>query len=774
MLLLAVLLQWALRPLLGTRTPFPFFLAAVGIAAMWLGWRPALIVLVGGLVNSMFWLEPSGFGVRDVGDRVSIALYLVAATVLLAVGGKLHRLRFREQDLSTQVMDLQALHELSSRVALLPDLKGQLTAILESLCELQGAEKGLISLCDHESATLQAAATLGFSPEGERTLSALPVGQGACGIAFLEQRVVVVDDIDQDANFAEFRELGRTEGFRCIHNRPMFNKAGEAFGVVSIYFQQPKRRTPRDDQLGDLCSQMASVLIEHETLRQNAIALSRQVEVALESSAVAFCLFRPVRDADGTVVDLRWDYLNSAAAHLLGHEVPELVGHAVRDVLPGAWDEPGVLSQYVMALERDATVEFEFRSSHPSEGWFHVIASPCEGGLAVWFTDVTERKFHEQTLREADRRKDEFLATLAHELRNPLAPIRQAAMIARSPGAKPEQQRWSLEVIERQVSNMAVLLDDLLDVSRITRGKLELRRVVTDLREAIDSAMEAARPVIETRKQQLLVDWPETPLWAKVDAIRIAQVVSNLLTNASKYTHPRGTIWLTGRRDGDEGVIEVSDNGIGIPRDALEQVFEMFTQVRNPHSAGSTGLGIGLALSRGLAQMHGATLTAHSEGVGRGSTFTLRLELCDAPAREAAARPMANEGSRSRRVLVADDNRDAAESLAEVLRMEGHDVSLAFDGEAALQQFNEQAPEVALLDIGMPRMTGNEVASAIRSSPGGSSTLLVAITGWGQERDRAAAKQAGFDFHFTKPVNPDHVLRLIENPEAARQIEETL
>ena len=772
MALLAVFVQWLLRPFLGTRTPFPFFLAAIGIAAMWLGWRPALIVMAGGLVNAAYWFDPPGIAVLDFADRVSIAVYLAASGVLLAVGAKLHRLRFREQDLSAQVQDLQALHGLGSRIALLPDLKGQLTAILRALCELQGAEKGLVSLCNTGSATLTAAATLGFSPEGERALSALPIGQGVCGVAFLEQRVVVVDDIDEGADYLEFRELGRREDFRCIHSRPMFNRAGEAMGVVSIYFREPRERTPRDDHLGDLCTQMAAVLIEHETLRQNAMALSRQVEVALESSAVAFCLFRPVRDAAGNVVDLRWDYLNSAAAHLLGHEVPELVGHAVRDVLPGAWDEPGVLSQYVMALEKDATVEFEFRSTQASEGWFHVIASPCEGGLAVWFTDVTERKFHEQALREADRRKDEFLATLAHELRNPLAPIRQAAMIARSAGAKPEQQRWSLEVIERQVSNMAVLLDDLLDVSRITRGKLELRRVVSDLREAADSALESARPVIEARRQQLIVEWPETPLWAKVDVMRIAQVISNLLTNASKYTHPRGTIRLTGRREDDDAVIEVGDNGIGIPRDSLEQVFEMFTQVRNPHSAGSTGLGIGLALSRGLAQMHGATLTAHSDGVGRGSTFTLRLDLCDPPAGAAPAKKITHESGRSRRVLVADDNRDAAESLAEVLRMEGHDVSLAFDGEAALQQYKEQAPEVVLLDIGMPRMTGNEVASAIRASPGGDSTLLVAITGWGQERDRAAAKKAGFDFHFTKPVDPDHVLRLIEDPEAARQTEE--
>ena len=254
LLVLAVALQWAMWPLLASRTfPFfSFFLAAVGIIATWFGWRPALIVLVVGFINAMLWLQSRGLGMENTDDGVSIGLYVAAAAVLLAVGGRLHRLQLREQDLSTQVEDLQALQELGSRVALLPDLKGQLTAILQSLCELQGAQKGLVSLCDVDSGTLRAAAILGFSPEGESALSALPVGQGAGGVAFLEQRVVVVDDIEQDAKFAEFRELGRQEGFRCIHSRPMFNRAGDVFGVISIYFPQAKERTARDDQLGDL------------------------------------------------------------------------------------------------------------------------------------------------------------------------------------------------------------------------------------------------------------------------------------------------------------------------------------------------------------------------------------------------------------------------------------------------------------------------------------------------------------------------------------------
>jgi CheY-like chemotaxis protein len=375
---------------------------------------------------------------------------------------------------------------------------------------------------------------------------------------------------------------------------------------------------------------------------------------------------------------------------------------------------------------------------------------------------VTERRAQEQALRDADRRKDEFLATLAHELRNPLAPIRQAAMIARSTTATPVQQRWSLDVIDRQVGHMAMLLDDLLDVSRITRGKLELRREVTNLRQVADSALEAARPLIEARKQKLTVDWPDAALWADVDPMRIAQIVSNLLTNASKYTQPEGEIRLSAAREGKQAVIEVQDNGIGIPAESLDEVFEMFTQVRTSPAAASTGLGIGLALSRGLAQMHGATLAAHSGGLGHGSTFTLRLDLCDAPANRTQGDAPFEHSIHPHRVLVADDNRDAAESLAEVLRMEGHEVTLAFDGETALQEFRRVTPEIALLDIGMPRMSGNEVARAIRSSSAGESAVLVAITGWGQQRDRAAAKDAGFDFHFTKPVDPAKVLRLIE------------
>jgi len=370
---------------------------------------------------------------------------------------------------------------------------------------------------------------------------------------------------------------------------------------------------------------------------------------------------------------------------------------------------------------------------------------------------------HEQQtrLKEADRRKDEFLATLAHELRNPLAPIRQAAMIARSDVATDAQKRRSQDIIERQVRHMALLLDDLLDVSRITRGKLELRREPTPLSVVVEATVETSRPMLDARRQRLHVSLPSPALWLDADPMRVEQILTNLLGNAAKYGKPGGEVFLQVRREGGTALIEVRDDGIGIPPESLESVFQMFTQLPRGEGRGVGGLGIGLALSRGLAVLHGGSLVAHSAGVGHGSTFTLTLPLDAQEERAPVQQPVAPRVQGARRVLVADDNRDAAETLAEMLRMSGHDVTVALDGEQALQCFRELQPDVALLDIGMPGMTGNEVAQAIRALPQGGSAMLVAITGWGQERDREATQNAGFDHHLTKPVDPQRLLELI-------------
>jgi CheY-like chemotaxis protein/nitrogen-specific signal transduction histidine kinase len=367
----------------------------------------------------------------------------------------------------------------------------------------------------------------------------------------------------------------------------------------------------------------------------------------------------------------------------------------------------------------------------------------------------------EAALRDADRRKDEFLATLAHELRNPLAPIRQAALLSRSPGATEQQRAWAHDVITRQVQNMSLLLDDLLDISRITRGTLELRRQPTSLASIVESAVETARPAIDDKRQTLTIDLPDRPVELDVDPLRISQVLSNLLTNAAKYTDPEGHISLYGEIDGAEVVIHVRDDGIGISAEQLPRIFEMFSQVREIQERSAGGLGIGLALSRGLVELHGGRIAARSAGLGQGSEFSIHLPFVANTPAEPVAEKADSVPSRPRRVLIADDNVDAGESLAMLLQLDGHEVGIARNGPEALELYERMRPEIAILDIGMPGLSGYDVARRIRQRNDAAQVTLIALTGWGQEADKARAMAAGFHHHFTKPVEPSTLSALI-------------
>jgi PAS domain S-box-containing protein len=387
-------------------------------------------------------------------------------------------------------------------------------------------------------------------------------------------------------------------------------------------------------------------------------------------------------------------------------------------------------------------------------------------GVVLVFHDVTARRRAEQALRAADRRKDEFLATLAHELRNPLAPIRHAALIAKAPAATDAQKRWSHDVISRQVQHMAVLLDDLLDISRITRGTLQLRPEMTELAAVIDAAVETARPSIEAKRHSFAAQLPEQPVHFAADPLRLAQILANLLTNAAKYTDAGGQIKLKAECVADAIEIAVSDTGVGIPAEALENVFEMFSQVRTSQERSENGLGIGLSLCRGLAQLHGGTITAHSAGLGQGSEFVVRLpQRSIKRARRHAPQAPAAESQVRRRVLIADDNRDAAETLAMLLSAEGHEVTVVHDGQEALDAFQTMQPQVALLDIGMPKISGYEVARRVRQGSLGRAVTLIAVTGWGQDSDKTRALAAGFNHHFTKPVEPERLSELLQSEE---------
>jgi signal transduction histidine kinase/ActR/RegA family two-component response regulator len=384
-------------------------------------------------------------------------------------------------------------------------------------------------------------------------------------------------------------------------------------------------------------------------------------------------------------------------------------------------------------------------------------------GAIAAFVDITALKQAQHQLQEADRRKDEFLATLAHELRNPLAPISNAAQFLKLRGLSDPSLGWGIDVISRQVQTMARLLDDLLDVSRISRNKLILRRQRIDLAAVVARAVETSRPLIDAAGHEFTVSLPAEPVMLDADPMRLAQVLSNLLNNAAKYTESGGHIRLVAARRGDEVDISVEDDGIGIAPDMLPRLFQIFSQAEPALERSRGGLGIGLSLVRGLVEMHGGTIAAHSAGLGRGSRFTLRLPVQQsqperelaAPARNAAPTP-AHLG-----VLVADDNHDSADTMASMLEAVGYQVFVAYDGAEAIRLAQEHHPAVALLDIGMPRRNGYEVCRHLRSQPWGRDMCLIALTGWGQEADRRRATTAGFDHHLVKPVEPGGILGML-------------
>ena len=381
-------------------------------------------------------------------------------------------------------------------------------------------------------------------------------------------------------------------------------------------------------------------------------------------------------------------------------------------------------------------------------------------GAVLAYQDISERKRMEDTLREADRRKDEFIAVLSHELRNPLAPIRYALPIL-------QEERFSeaagraMAAINRQVDHLARLVDDLLDVSRITRGKIELRREYVTLASVVQASVEAAAPVIAFGSHSLKLNVTEEPIWVHADLPRMVQVVTNLLNNSAKYTPRGGEIVLDARRDGAEAVISVRDNGLGITRDALGSIFEMFRQVNRPDGQG--GLGIGLALAKRLVEMHEGRIEARSAGLGEGAEFVVRVPIAQAAANqvEVQNQDRTERRGRSLRVLVVDDNIDLTEMLAMVIETAGHHVRKAFDGRSAVSAACAYAPDVVLLDLGLPGMSGLEVAAELRRHPQTSAARLIAVTGWGQAEDRQRTSAAGFDHHLTKPTDPPSLQRLL-------------
>jgi PAS domain S-box-containing protein len=542
-------------------------------------------------------------------------------------------------------------------------------------------------------------------------------------------------------------------------------------GAAPSYFVQ-NRYVRRDGRIV-WCNTTASILRDAEGQSQRLILCIEDITLQRQAEQLRAHLAAIVESTDDAVITKTLEGIitswNRGAEHIFGYRADEVIGKSITLLMPPDHvnEEPAILER----LKRGERID-HYETIRVSKGGallnISLSVSPLKEpqgnivGASKIARDITRQKHAEKSLREADRRKDEFIATLAHELRNPLAPIRQAAMISVAPRASEAQKRWSHEVINRQVHHMALLLDDLLDVSRVTRGKLELRLEMVDLRAVVDAAVETARPSLDGKRHRLTVEMAAEPVSFAADPLRISQVLSNLLTNAAKYTDSDGSIRLRATSNADVITISVSDNGIGIPPEAISGIFAMFSQIKSGQDRSDGGLGIGLALTKGLVELHGGGIEARSEGLGRGSEFVVRLPRRTLPgsAHHQAATP-AIEATVQRRVLIADDNHDAADSLAAVLQLHGHEVSIVHNGADALASFRTLNPEVVLLDIGMPALDGYEVARQVRQQPLDRAVKLIAVTGWGQEEDRARASEAGFDHHFTKPIDPVRLLALI-------------
>jgi signal transduction histidine kinase/ActR/RegA family two-component response regulator len=469
--------------------------------------------------------------------------------------------------------------------------------------------------------------------------------------------------------------------------------------------------------------------------------------------------------------DLKYSWVSKPYANWLQKTRKEIVGASIEDIIgPAAFQV--LLPHFQRALKGETVrleLEIDFQTIGPR--WINAVYTPTFGvdgkpdGWVGVVADVDIQKRSEEALRVTDRRKDNFLAVLAHELRNPLAPLRNSLEILKRSDNNSRANQRARRTMERQLSHMVRLVDDLLDLSRINSDKLQLQRQPVALSEVVSQAVETVRPLITDAGHELVIDLTQEPMHVNADTVRLSQAFSNLLNNACKYTDDGGRISLTASREDGQVVVAIRDNGVGIPDDLSPRIFEMFTQADQSLERQHGGLGIGLALVKRLIEMHEGEVSAGANPTGKGSEFRVTLPLMISSqlaevSSNVATIPAAGEAQV--RVLVVDDNKDSAESLGMLLEMLGNHVSSAYDGEQALEMAMELKPDIVLLDIGLPKLNGYDVARRIRIEPWGSKSILVAITGWGQTEDKALSRDAGFDYHLVKPVDPDTLQKIIQ------------
>jgi signal transduction histidine kinase/two-component SAPR family response regulator len=517
-------------------------------------------------------------------------------------------------------------------------------------------------------------------------------------------------------------------------------------------------------------------------IRAELRASEIRFQTVLDASPAGLTLLAAERDENNQIIDFRWVYLNRPAQEVIGKPLRGLIGRRITEGLPDAWEKTALFDSYVCAIETGAmqTVEAPGHGPALSDRTYLNLVARFGDGVLVWFIDITAHKRTEHVLqqqelalREADRRKDEFLAMLAHELRNPLAPISNAnELLGKILTVSDPRVEGAIATTKRQLAQLRRLVDDLLDVSRVTQGRIELQRRPSEIAPILAQAIEAVQPMLREKRHRLVsVESGERPaLYVHADPARLMQCAVNVLTNAAKYTDPGGEITVHTRAEGTSAVIEICDTGVGIAPELLPHIFDLFVQGDRSPDRSQGGLGVGLAVVKRLVEMHQGSVGARSDGPGQGSTFEIRLPLVECAAAAAGKRAL-RKAPGAARILIVDDNRDAADSLAALLALEGHTIERTYSAAEALCRAVPFKAQAVLLDIGLPEMDGYEVARRLRLLPELRETRLIAVTGYGQPQDRARTRAAGFDEHLTKPLSPASVARALAGMARAPSIQ---
>ncbi len=730
--LLAVIIagvaRWLMDSWLGESNFFFTFLIAVVFAAWIGGWRTALVATVLGTLLSWYCFVPPRFSFAGISQKnfAGVVIYSLIC-VLFNVFGEAMRQAQKQARAHADLLQI-TLGSIGDAV-IATDRHGRIT-FLNQVAERLAGQTDAQAHGRPFAEVFQAIHEATQQPIDRQTLG-----------AFLEEMTAA----SSRPMLLVGRE-GQTRPMDC-NSAPLRDEAGKIVGHVLVFRDATERR-------------------QLERANAEKLQSARFLAAIIESSADAILS----KSLEGNIQT--W---NAASERLFGYTAEEAIGRHISLLIPEtrAHEEEEIIAR-LRANERIEQFDTERVGKDRRIIPVSLTISPIKDergqvvGESKIVRDISDRKRAEEQsnrltaeLSEAARRKDEFLATLAHELRNPLAPIRSGLQILQLTGGTAEDAVEILKIMERQMDQMVRLVDDLLDVSRINHGKLEVRRTPTTLDVVIQSAVETSRPVIEEMNHELTVTLPQSPIPLDADLTRLAQVFLNLLNNAAKYGERDGHIWLTAEREGNEAVISVRDSGIGIAPEEQSRIFEMFSQADHSLAKAQGGLGIGLTLVRRIVELHGGHVTVHSEGLGKGSEFVVRLPI--APEVPHSPTPTATGSAMSQhRILVVDDNRDGATSLSKLLSLMGNETSSAFDGEEAVSAAMKFRPNVILLDIGLPKLNGYEACRQIREQANGRGIVIIAQTGWGKDEDRQRSREAGFDHHLVKPIDPHALMTILD------------